>query len=325
MKKILFAGGGTLGPVTPLIALSRIIRRRIFDAELFWIGTSTGPERMLVENEGIHFFSIPTAKVPRFFSFSLFFFPIQFLFAGWRAWKILREVQPEIIIGAGGFTQVPVMLIAWCMHIPCSIHQLDIEMGLSNKIIEPVCETVTTSFPSDNQVATPCRFVGGGSGSEFKKTILVLGGGTGAAQINSFVDTVRDEIISLADIVHITGKGKMGERASGAGYEVREFLYEQDMYEALKNATIVISRAGMGALTELASMSKCVIAIPIPHSHQEKNVQALGDAIETTYSIEKIKFLLQHPDLCREMGEKLHRILPTDTGAALFDKIFKNT
>ncbi len=204
MKKILFAGGGTLGPVTPLIALSRIIRRRIFDSELFWIGTSTGPERMLVENEGIHFFSIPIAKVPRFFSFSLFLFPIQFLCAGWRAWKILHKVQPEIIVGAGGFTQVPVMLVAWCMQIPCSVHQLDVEKGLSNKIIGPVCETMTTSFPSDNQVATPCRFVDDRIGSENKKTILILGGGTGAAQINSFVDTVRDDIVSFADIVHIT-------------------------------------------------------------------------------------------------------------------------
>ena len=103
---ILFCGGGTLGPVTPLLAVSRNLKRLStldFRLSFAWVGTPVGPEAPLVARERIPFMGIPVAKLPRYFSFEWLTQPREFLREKRMARHILDNIRPDLIVGAGGY------------------------------------------------------------------------------------------------------------------------------------------------------------------------------------------------------------------------------
>jgi UDP-N-acetylglucosamine--N-acetylmuramyl-(pentapeptide) pyrophosphoryl-undecaprenol N-acetylglucosamine transferase len=117
-----------------------------------------------------------------------------------------------------------------------------------------------------------------------KLTVLVMGGGTGAASINSVMAALAPDLIKQANVLHLTGKGKMLGALEGIGsnYVAVEFLNE-GMADAYAVADVVVARAGMGTIAELAALGKPTVLIPMPDTHQEINAKALADrgAVET--------------------------------------------
>ncbi len=342
-RTILFTGGGTMGPVTPLLAVLRRMKAQDPSLSCVWAGTPTGPERPLIESEGIPFFSIPVAKLPRYPSLRWMTWPFAYAHARIAAWALIRREKPSLVVGAGGFTQVPVMSAARWRHIPCAIHQLDAEPGLSNTRVARICQSVTTSFAYDFdlfhpvnavQAATPCRFANVSlptreAGASYfglqpqKPIVLVIGGGTGAAALNDATWNIKHELLQDAQIIHATGAGKASIRVEEPGYVMREFLDERDMQHAFAAADLVVSRAGMGSISELACLSKAAIFVPIPNSHQEQNVMKLPCAVveqrgQFAEALQKkILHLLSDELARRELGQKLHDAFPTDDGSEL--------
>lgn len=349
MPLILCAGGGTLGPVTPLLAVVRVIKKQRPDIHFAWAGTPNGPEREIVEAEGIPFYPIHVAKLPRYPSLQWVTWPLDYLKARKQAQECLDKTRPALVCSMGGFTSVPVIRQAAKRGIPCAIHQLDVLPGLSNKQLARECASITTSFTYDRppfqgvssiQIATPCRFAGislasrDGAARTFgldpqRSIIFMTGGGTGAATFNEMIKEQLDEFLSFTQLIHLTGKEKKGILTSKKGYYVAEFFDEQQMLQAYSAADLVISRAGLGALSELASLSKPSVLVPIPHSHQEYNaslplipvVQQGPDFF--LQLIKKAKQLLSDKEQSSKIGKKLHEILPTDDGSALAEKWLK--
>jgi UDP-N-acetylglucosamine--N-acetylmuramyl-(pentapeptide) pyrophosphoryl-undecaprenol N-acetylglucosamine transferase len=342
-RTILFAGGGTMGPVTPLLAVLRRMKQLDPELSFAWAGTADGPERGLIETEGIPFYPIPVAKLPRYPTVRWLTWPVAYLRARIAAWNLLRTKRPSLVVAAGGFTQVPIMAAARWRRIPCAIHQLDAEPGLSNKRVAKMCRSVTTSFPYDfdvfddvetTRVPTPCRFdpesmpsrtdAAKRFGLQPEKPILfVVGGGTGAAALNDATWKTKSRLLRDMQIIHATGKGKATVLTQDAGYVMREFLDEEDIKHAYAAADLVVSRAGMGGLSDLACLSKPAIFVPIPKSHQEQNVIKLPVAVveqkeqfEETLQ-QKILHLLSDADARQALGIKLHDALPTDDGSEL--------
>ena len=112
--------------------------------------------------------------------------------------------------------------------------------------------------------------------------VLIVGGGTGAMAINKLVEDSLNELTKICQIIHLTGSGKSitnYEPASPAGglritnYMQYEFLSADKMSEALSVADLVISRAGLGVLSELSYLGKPSIIIPMSDSHQEENAE----------------------------------------------------
>jgi UDP-N-acetylglucosamine--N-acetylmuramyl-(pentapeptide) pyrophosphoryl-undecaprenol N-acetylglucosamine transferase len=348
MKTILFAGGGTLGPVTPLLAVARRIKKLDATVECAWAGTSEGPEREVVGRERIPFHVIPTAKLPRYFSLEIFSWPSKYFAARRAAAELLDRVKPSLVVGAGGFTQVPVILEAAKRKIPCVIHQLDAEPGLSNRAVAKKCVSVTTSFAYEKppfgsvtteRIATPCRFSGARlpdrhAGAErffldeHKPIVFIFGGGTGAAAINEAIRRSKSELLTSVQLIHQTGKGKRQNDVTEKGVIVSEFFDEQDMLFAYAAADIVICRAGMGALSDLAALKKTAIVIPIPNSHQEKNLEAVKTGVLGVHQTDHldrdlttaITDQLKNASYRAHLGETLHALLPTDDGTALAHK-----
>jgi UDP-N-acetylglucosamine:LPS N-acetylglucosamine transferase len=346
MQKILFCGGGTLGPVTPLLAVLRKMRQMRPDLGFAWVGTEYGPEAALVEAEGVAFHALPRAAWPRYPSKRWLTFPFDYLRASKMARQILDDEQASLVVSAGGFMQVPVIRAAAKQGIPCAVHQLDYVPLLSNKAVAGKCRLVTSSFAYSKspfgdvkviRIATPCRFYGVDIPSRkdaaaslnldpLRPTLFVFGGGTGALALNEAIASVLDELLKMTQIVHLTGKGKaIGHALKHRDYHVHEFFDETQMLNAYAAADLVVSRGGFGTLSEMAALKIAAIVVPIPQSPWIENVEALGDAVRMVRQTENlgnnllknVKDLLADDDERQSLGRRLNGVLPVDDGAAL--------
>lgn len=346
--KVLFSGGGTLGPVTPLLAVAAEIRRRQPDTVLTWFGTKTGPERALVEAAGIKFVAIPSGKLRRYASGSNILDVFRIAAGCFAAFWLLLRDRPNVIVSAGGFVAVPVVWAGWLLRIPSHIHQMDVRPGLANRLCQPFARSISVSleksladFPKKKTVWTgnPVRpELLTGSRAEAEKifyldagvpTVLALGGGTGSSALNALVKGASHFTQRTCQIIHLSGKGKKDVHVA-IRYHQLEFL-AADMRHALAAADVVVARAGMGSLTELAALGKPAIIVPIPKSHQEDNARyfaARGAAIfldEPSLTPERlaaeIKSLLTDPDRLVKMSDAMLIMAKPDAAAALAERI----
>ncbi len=343
-RLIALTGGGTMGPTAPLLALHQYWSKKYPADKFIWIGTAEGPERAPVEARGIPFLALPSAKIPRYLSVKLLTWPYDYWLAKKAAQIIISDNKPDIVIGAGGFTQVPLIRAASQAGIPCLVHQLDFQPGLSNLAVQKHCQAITTSFTYQvnkfpkcrnvKHIATPSRFADATvpeihiakahfGFDDQKPVILIVGGGTGARALNQVIESNLPKWLEISQILHLTGKNRSSNPSEAPGYKRFEFLDRDDLLQAYASTDIVISRAGMGGITDLAALSKPTILVPIKDSHQEKNSRHLPIAtIEVKESdnlfqdlYKQTLHLLKHPDERQKLGHELHRAVPTDDGA----------
>ncbi len=338
--KILFSGGGTAGPVTPLIAVAQEIQLVKPDSHLLWIGTFRGPEKTLVMNNQIQFMPIFSGKLRRYFSWRNFVDPFLIVLGFFQSLYILKRFDPDVVVSAGAFVSVPVAWAAWVLRKPVIIHQLDIKKGLANTLMTPCASKVTVSFPElvsefpekkVEHIGTPIRsllFQGDRNraytalnlDSELP-TILVLGGGTGSLFINKLTISSLPELLNFCQVIHITGSGKgvpaIALKEKEERYHSFEFVVDE-LPNIFAAADVVICRAGIGTLTELAALGKPAVVIPIPDSQQEKNVeyfkqhQAVIELQQKDLSaqsfIEEIRELLNNPEALVFLHKQIQKL-----------------
>ena len=338
--KVLMTGGGTLGPVTPLIAISDALAELDPWGKTVWVGTPEGPEGDLLKKLGYKFHELHAAKLPRHLCPQLATAPFVLGNSYFQARQILKKEKPDLVMSAGGYVSVPLIWAAWSMKIPTWIHQLDVRPGLANKMMAPVAGRITTSwkqsltdYPKDKTkwVGNPVRAnLKAADREEARKdfgidnsspTILVLGGGTGATWINDVMKQIGPDLVEKANVIHQVGKGKEDPElyAIGSQYKVLEFIYDMD--KAYAAADLVVCRAGMGTISELAFLSKPAVIIPIPHNQQEDNTAILSKkraavVFEQSHPVEELKDtileLLKEPGQRKQLGQNLYELLPTE-------------
>lgn len=277
-KIIAFVGGGTLGSVTPLINVWKGIDKRTADYEAVWLGTKNGPEVDQVLPLGIKYYSIISGKLRRYFSYKNFVDPFKIFFSFLQSLYILIKIRPAVVVGAGSFVQVPVLLSAFCLRIPTVIYQMDVKVGLANLLSSRTASAIAVALPGvvypwniDKQVfvgavAPAIKAQGEGDG------IVVFGGGTGAKIINDVVTDLVKNMPKDWKVTHVCGKGKINKNlVNKDNYYQHEHLSNQEMLELIRSSRVVIGRAGMGALFEIGAFGKSAIIIPIAKSHQEDN------------------------------------------------------
>lgn len=355
-QTLLCAGGGTLGPVTPLLALVKTVRNLDRSLQVAWIGTPDGPERALIEAAGIPFFPLPVAKLPRYPTWKWLTFPFNWYRARLEAKRLVAQIRPDVVVTAGGFTAVPVIFAARKRGIPCAMHQLDLKPGLANREVARSCQSITTSFEyerppfatdlADERIPTPTRFrltdlpVREETARRFeldprRPVVLLFGGGTGALALNAHVERMLSTWLSFTQLLHLTGKGKRSARLKEQkGYVVREFLGDS-LIDAFAVADLVVCRGGFATLSEMtAALKKPSIVVPLPDTEQEGNARAFEeqgavvvvDQRSSTFDQELLdaaRLLLQDPEARRVMGEAAHDFLPTDDGTVLAKRVIR--
>lgn len=295
--RVLLAGGGSGGSATPVLAVAAELRARRPDVALLYVGTVGGPEATLAADEGIPYVGVATGKLRRYWDWANLTDLGRIARGVAQSLRHVRAFRPDIAFGAGGFASLPPLAAAGLLGVPVLIHQQDAVPGLANRLLVPFARQITVALP-DTVRAFPAgrtrlrgnpvrrRVLDGDAAAGFRllgfdpaePLLLVTGGGTGALGLNRIVAAAAPELIRLCQVLHLTGAGRgVGVGDLGPRYRAREFLVGE-MPHVLAAATVVVTRAGMGTLSELAALAKPSIVVPMPGSHQEANARPFGRA-----------------------------------------------
>ncbi|MBR6693845.1 MAG: undecaprenyldiphospho-muramoylpentapeptide beta-N-acetylglucosaminyltransferase [Clostridia bacterium] len=309
---ILFAGGGTAGHINPALAVAGYIKEKHPDAKISYIGTEKGLEARLVREAGYDFYAINVAGFQRSFSPSAIkkniSAAVKMFTSSSAAKKILKKLEPDVVVGTGGYVSGPVLRSAAKLKIKTCIHEQNAFPGVTNKALASMVDEVMIAFPEAEKhlksnkkpviTGNPVRMSVLTANREVAREklgignipmILSFGGSLGAKPIN---DAVIDLIKSNSEsgkFFHMHATGKYGHddmlsKLSDAGVElekhsnicVREYINDMDV--CLAAADLVICRAGAITLSEIQNCGKASILIPSPYvaeNHQFHNAMTL--------------------------------------------------
>ncbi len=367
---ILFAGGGSGGPVAPLLAVAGELNDFAASGKVtlkaLFLGTGYGPERAMVERAGWEFKAISAGKLRRYFSLKSLFAPFLVVIGFFQALRIIKRFRPFCAVGSGSFVQVPALWAAWVLRVPIVIHQQDAASSMANSLCAPIAKRITVTFehslqdfhqglglyrerisPKTVLTGNPCRseiFDGNrAAGQEAFQldpswpTVLVLGGGTGAAPINQLIVSALPQLTRKVQIIHVTGRGKglAAKQEAGASRWPRYHQYEflDNIGQAYAVSDIIISRAGLSTITELSNLERVSIIIPMPDTHQEDNAWLLWqnraaivlDQREITpgHLVKVITRLLFDLSVQKILKENMRALMPRQSAAKIANEILK--
>ncbi|MFF2445939.1 undecaprenyldiphospho-muramoylpentapeptide beta-N-acetylglucosaminyltransferase [Neobacillus sp. NPDC058068] len=354
--KIVVSGGGTGGHIYPALALIREIQKENKDAEFLYIGTINGLESKLVPRENIAFKSIHITGFKRKLSFENIKTIFRFLKGVTDSKKILKEFNPDIVIGTGGYVCGPVVYAAAKLRIPTIIHEQNSVPGLTNKFLSryvnkiAICfEEAKSYFPGDKVVFTGnprASEVIGKDGikgrlsaglSTTMPAVLIFGGSRGARPINEAVVKALSElaekpyqVLYITGDVHYEAVQKEAELiGSPKNVVIKPFIH--NMPEVLAGIDLVVSRAGATTLAEITSLGIPSILVPSPYvtnNHQEKNARSLSDEGAAELLLEKdlnskslvnsIDQILLNDETLKEMKGKAKKMGVPDSAERLY-------
>jgi len=211
--------------------------------------------------------------------------------------KILREFNPDVVVGVGGYASVPALLAAKTLGIPYLVHEQNAWPGLANRLLGHWAKRVCLSFDEADRAFHRSATVLTGNPvrsameecpnlPEEKICLLVFGGSQGARAINRAVVAALPHLSEWQDkleIVHQSGQLDYEETVRGykengwPNVDVKPFI--KDMAKAYANSTLIVCRAGATTLAELTACGRPAILVPYPHAaagHQSGNAQALA-------------------------------------------------
>ncbi len=313
MKKIVLTGGGTLGHVTPHLALIPRLKEKGY--EIHYVGTENGMEAPKMRSvEGVTYHAVKSGKLRRYHDWKNFTDPFRVIAGAFQSAHLMGKIKPDVVFSKGGFVAVPVVFGAWLRGIPVLCHESDLTPGLANKLCKPFAKRFATTFPEcaealgkkAEMTGTPLRpelFSGsrekglklaGFDGS--KPVMLMMGGSSGAQSVNACLREALDELTKDFDVLHICGKGNLDAALEGkAGYCQIEFV-DADLPDVLACADLVLSRAGANALCEFQALGRPMLLIPYPKGASR------GDQILNAKSLEKrgLCRVLMQEDMTKE-------------------------
>lgn len=300
--KVLISGGGTGGHIFPAVSIANALREKYPDCEILFVGAETRMEMERVPAAGYKIVGLPIRGFDRSHLLKNISVLIDLAKSMRKAKKIVREFQPDVAVGVGGYASGAAMKVAAKLGVPVLLQEQNGFAGVTNKLLKDdaskICvayEGMEKFFPAEKLILTgnPVRqnLVGGNKEDalkEFgfsadKKILLIIGGSLGARTINNSVIAHLKEITeSGIQVLWQTGKGyieaarKAAEPFMSERLVVTDFVARMDLAYAMAN--LVISRAGASSISELCLLGKPAILVPSPNvaeDHQTHNAMAL--------------------------------------------------
>lgn len=342
---LMIAGGGTGGHIYPAIAIAREYMARAAGRKVVFVGTERGLEKTIVPKAGfpLEFISVGGLKGKGGLDLlrNVATLPIGFI----HAWKVISRHRPSVVLGVGGYSSGPVLMLAALRRIPTIIHEQNAYPGLTNRLLARIVKAVAVAFPGalprlnrkDGLVTgNPVRkeffdarkpLTAGG-----KQRLLIFGGSQGSHLLNEamtgsliFMARLKDRL----DVVHQTGPGEVekvrGAYLTSAFPAARVVAYLDPIVDEIAAADLVVCRAGAMTIGELAAVGRASILIPFgaaTNNHQEMNarvVEGAGGALvitEKELSPERLGLaiieIVNSPDRLPKMGEAAKKLAAPD-------------
>ncbi|HEX7152760.1 MAG TPA: undecaprenyldiphospho-muramoylpentapeptide beta-N-acetylglucosaminyltransferase [Thermoanaerobaculia bacterium] len=356
MKTLMIAGGGTGGHIYPAIAVARELIARDAQRRVVFVGTERGLERTIVPKAGfpLEFIDVGGLKGKGGLDLvkNVLRLPKGFI----QAWKHITKHRPDVVMGVGGYSSGPVLMIAAMRGIPTLIHEANAFPGLTNRVLAKLVKSVAVAYP--DALARMKRLDGVITGNpirkEFfdaaqhqkpktdnRKRLLIFGGSQGSRIIN---DAMGGALLFLArlkdrlEIVHQTGPNELPKvqeaYRTSAFPNARVVPYLDPIVNEIAAADLVVCRAGAMTLGELAAVGRASILVPFAaatNNHQEVNarvVEQAGGAIvitEAQLSPERlglaINEIVNDPDRAARMGNAARKLAVPEATQKIVDLI----
>ncbi len=297
----LIMAGGTGGHIFPGLALAQALRERGW--RVHWLGGTGAPgqpsmESQIVPQTGFAFEAIDFGGLRGKGLITLALLPLRLLRAFWQSVQVLRRVQPDVVIGLGGYISFPGGMMSVLLGKPLILHEQNSVAGLANKVLAGVADRVFTAFPN---VLKKARWVGNPLRAAFLQQpgpaerfagrsgplkLLVVGGSLGAKALNDIVPQAlaRLPLECRPQVIHQSGAKQIDAlranyAAAGVSAELTPFI--DDTAQAFAAADLVLCRAGASTVTELAAVGAAALFVPFPAAvddHQTANARFLVDA-----------------------------------------------
>lgn len=334
--KIVFAAGGTGGHINPALAAAGEIREKYPTAEILFIGTKEKMESRLVPKAGFDFKTISISGFQRKLSLKNIGKNLATLWrlagSGAAVKKILKEFEPDVVVGFGGYVSGPVVRTAAKMGIKTAIHEQNAFPGVTNKMLakqvdavmltvseagkylECLNEPIVTGLPVRSEIIRADRdFARAELGVDDKPLVFSFGGSLGAKTINTAMVDIIAQLHNSGKCNFIHGYGQYGswvpevlkekgvDTENEKNVDVREYIYDMD--KCLAAADIIICRSGASTLSEIEAVGRASILIPSPNvseNHQYHNAMTLVNASAARVIEEKD---LTHEKLLSELNE----------------------
>ncbi|WP_145588525.1 undecaprenyldiphospho-muramoylpentapeptide beta-N-acetylglucosaminyltransferase [Yersinia aldovae] len=290
-KRLMVMAGGTGGHVFPGLAVAHHLMAQGWQVR--WLGTADRMEASLVPQHGIEIDFIQISGLRGKGLMAQLTAPVRIYRAVRQAKKIMRDYQPDVVLGMGGYVSGPGGLAAWLCGIPVVLHEQNGIAGLTNRWLARIAKKVLQAFPGafphaevvGNPVRTdvlalplPAERL---AGREGPIRVLVIGGSQGARVLNQTMPQVAAQLGEKITLWHQVGKGALPDvlkayQQAGQGddkHQVTEFI--DDMAAAYGWADVVVCRSGALTVSEVAAAGLPAIFVPFQHKDRQQYWNAL--------------------------------------------------
>ena len=291
--RVIISAGGTGGHIYPALAIINKIKEKEPDSEFLYIGTHNRMEKDIVPSKGIPFKSIEMYG----FSKKIFknFKTVKCLFKAFKECKkMIKEFNPDIVIGVGGYVTVPVIVSAKKLGYKTFLHEQNSLPGKSNKFLSKYCDLIGVSFESsldkfpkgkavmtgnpcsEDALKAPALLKSTLGLSQTKKLVLIVMGSLGAGRVSKYLENELKNFEGKDyEVLFVTGKGSYDEVMKYSyPKNVKVIPFYEGLTSVMKKTDVMVSRAGASTLSEIIALEVPTILIPSPYvanNHQYLN------------------------------------------------------
>lgn len=353
--KIIVSAGGSFGHINPALAIIKKFQEKEKDLEVLYIGTHNRMEKDIIPSENIPYEAIEiygfTKDMKRNFK------NVKCIMTAYhRCLEIMKEFQPDVVIGVGGYVTYPVLKAAHKLHIKTFIHEQNSIPGKSNKMISKYADLIGVTFkhsipyfkskgriiytghPCGAQALKEPKLSKKDFGlSQTKKFVLVVAGSLGSGSLNR---KMKDLLYRMNgenfEILYVTGNAHYEEFIKGDPFPKNVIVksYVDHLAGLMKNADVVISRAGAASLFELVALNIPSIIIPSPNvanNHQFYNAEEMSDAgafvmieekdLSSDTLLSLMKDLLNNKEKRYELIDNMKKLSIVDSSEIIYREI----
>lgn len=294
--RILIMAGGTGGHIFPAKAVAVALQQQGW--QVHWLGTTDRMEATLVPQFGIPFHGIKVAGLRGKGLLSALKAPWMLLKSVLQARRLIAVLQPQLVLGFGGYASGPGGVAAWLAGIPLLVHEQNAVAGSTNRILAKLAQKVLVAFPAafaghskQQLVGNPVRaeLIGCASGHQATDAlnVLVVGGSLGAKVLNEQLPAIFAAAAKygVVNVRHQTGKllhlptQQRYQDCATANLTADVSAFIDDMADAYRWADLVICRAGASTVSEVACAGVAAMFVPLPSAiddHQTENARWLS-------------------------------------------------
>jgi UDP-N-acetylglucosamine--N-acetylmuramyl-(pentapeptide) pyrophosphoryl-undecaprenol N-acetylglucosamine transferase len=296
--KIFITGGGTGGHLYPAIAIIESLLKKSENIKIYYFGNRKSLEERIVYESKLNITFIPL-KTTGFFNKSLFKKLVSLynvILSFILVYKYFKSIKPDFVIGTGGYVSAPVLLSSIFFRIPYALQEQNIIPGFANQFFGKFAKYIFLGFNESKiffRKKNNLLYTGNPIRNKFSilqnnlntfeedAEIIIIGGSGGAKSINMVLPNVVKEFSNTTEkFLHITGIRDFEKvldlvklsKIKMANYEIQPYIH--NIWDRLKNAKLVICRAGAITLSEIIVLKIPLILVPYPfavRNHQYWN------------------------------------------------------